>query len=155
MGITIDKLTIFNNTAYTSIINGFIDIQNSNTKSYVQIANVTAEGNSINTEITSRNLYIFSVSNINKLLISDVTFYNNIWTPFVLRSDKKSLNWQALYLHLSGNLFFWQNSGLFGGACALYNLDVIANSRDEAVTVFKGNSAVYGGALYIYRLTLS
>ena len=56
--ITIDKLTILNNTAYTSIINGFIDIQNSNTKSYVQITNVTAKGNSVNTEITSRNLYI-------------------------------------------------------------------------------------------------
>ena len=150
--ITIDKLTVLNNTAYTSIINGFIDIQNTNTKSYVQITNVTAKGNSVNTEITSSNLYVFSVTNINKLLISDVTFYNNIGTPIVLRSDKKSLG--KLHLYLSGILLFGQNSGLFGGACALYNLDVIANIRGETVGDFKGNSAVYGGAVYIQTYSI-
>lgn len=62
MHITIDKLTIMNNTAYTSTINGFIDIENSNTKSDVKIISVTAKGNSANTDVTSNNLYIFSVS---------------------------------------------------------------------------------------------
>lgn len=52
----------------------------------------------------------------------------------------------SFILHLSGILLFEQNSGLFGGACAFYNLEVIANTRgEEAVGVFKGNSALYGG----------
>lgn len=56
----------------------------------------------------------------------------------------------SFILHLSGILLFEQNSGLFGGACAFYNLEVIANTRgEEAVGVFKGNSALYGGVVYL------
>lgn len=61
----------------------------------------------------------------------------------------------SFILHLSGILLFEQNSGLFGGVCAFYNLEVIANTRgEEAVGVFKGNSVLYGRVVYLQTYSI-
>ena len=156
LSIIVDKLTVANNTAAT--IDGFIsfvNLQLHNLDFDICITNVTAEGNIANTDITSNdfNSYIFSVSNVDKMYISDVTFYNNVGTPIVLRSDNSPLG--QLYLHLSGNLLFVQNSGLFGGACAFYNIQITLGTRGQARVKFQENAAVYGGAVYIQTRSIT
>ena len=54
------------------------------------------------------------------------------------------------YLTLSGSLLFAHNTGLLGGAVSLLNHQVYVDPISTPVLTFIGNSAVYGGAVYLH-----
>ena len=140
-------------------------IDNENTASQ-QLFSVTVAGlGSMSTEVTLAKLLIknnivstiepneppdkltqavISLSDIHHLLLTDSTFINNSGTSFILITDNMVVS--PVVLELEGNIVFQNNTGLFGGACALHNIAV--NTSGTGTIIFENNAAIYGGALY-------
>ena len=86
---------------------------------------------------------VISLLGIDHLLFTDSTFINNSGTSFFLTDTSVAF---PPALELKGKIIFQNNTGLFGGACALHNIAV--DTRGTGTIVFENNAAIYGGALY-------
>ena len=92
---------------------------------------------------------VISLSSIYHLLFTDSTFINNSGTSFIITDNVIVF---PAALQLEGNIVFYNNTGLFGGACALRNIAV--DTRGTGKIVFENNVAIYGGALYFDSVLL-
>ena len=120
----------------------------------VAINNLSVTGN--NVENTQQVSYtagvletsVFSFSKADQVQIINSTFANNHGTVFTFKSngDKTSLS-------LNGNIYFTNNTGVLGGACALNN--VLIQTDAVGNVIFDRNRGVYGGALYLNNIALS
>ena len=92
---------------------------------------------------------VLHLVNINKVVFLDyATFQSNLGTSLFVESHDvlRSTSFCAL-----GNLNFWQNSGLLGGAMALRGVSI--DTMCKSKVLFKNNYSIYGGALYLKNTT--
>ena len=142
--VSMDNIIIINNTAGN--IKGFVSVEATDRFSMC-INNITAEGNVVGIGLPQiSQSSIFSLSDIKDMSISNATFRNNLGTPIIFLSSE---SYEELYLTISGNLSFVQNTGLYGGAFAIYNLYLFLDLTLPSLVIFKENSALFGGAVYI------
>ena len=147
------KTTIRNNMA-TSVLVGFIGL---NSEVFYKMAVVLKEivvhnniivntGSAYELPIGDIRSTILNLANVNQIQIEDSSFSNNQGTALAVTPKNKT------WLSIRGENNFINNTGVLGGACNLGDVHVMIKTNR---TVFEGNSAVYGGALYLNNTTLS
>ena len=114
----------------------------------INIQSLTAVNNSVNTVKLMKFIgslsSIFAIINIDEVHIVNVNFTQNLGTPLLIQTEQELGD---AILSISGNLMFYENFGLLGGACGLQN--VLINISHQSILVFNSNHASLGGALYL------
>ena len=87
---------------------------------------------------------VFNFSGIEEVIIEDSSFSDNQGTPLAIQNYKGQTRMQ-----LNGGINFTNNTGILGGACRLHPMHFMIESNTEGKIVFEGNSALYGGAVYL------
>ena len=118
----------------------------------VKLAKLLIENNVVSTSEPSKPpdeiwglQAVVSILDIRHLLFTDSTFRNNSGTSFIVVSTGHYVSLPPV-LELEGKIVFQNNTGLFGGACALHSIAV--DTSGTGTIVFENNAAIYGGALY-------
>ena len=145
--IVIEKLHLIDNENTASVQLFKVDGSGS-TSTEVTLAKLLIKNNIVSTIEPNEppdelRQAVISLSGIHHLLFTDSTFINNSGTSFILTDDVVV---SPAALELKGNIVFQNNTGLFGGACALCNIAV--NTSGTGKIVFENNIAIYGGALF-------
>ena len=147
------KTIIRNNTA-TSVLVEFIGL-NSEVfyKMAVALKKIVVYNNLIVSayELPIRDIRstILHLAVVHQIQIEDSSFSNNKGTALAV-TPKQNKN--KTCLSIRGEINFTNNTGVLGGACNLDDVHVMIKTNS---TVFEGNSAVYGGALYLNNTALS
>ena len=93
---------------------------------------------------------ILNLSMVDQVSIEDSSFSHNQGTPLTFKPNNKKMQ-----LSLNGEIHFTNNTGVMGGACNLYNVHIVIETKAEVNVIFEENTGVYGGALYLDDITIS
>ena len=114
----------------------------------VTLRNLSVDSNTVdNTQPTQTRSEHASVIDIySSLLINlaNLSFTNNNGTSLMLQKTQMFI--------LKGTVLFRHNTGVFGGACALYDVPILPldnNIVKTLVFIFEENKGIFGGALYL------
>ena len=147
--LTLYDTIIKNNTA-TSVLVEFNGLYRYKYFSMtVILKDLLVDGNLVTNTQRAYAASIISLSTVDEVLIENSSFLGNQGTPLTVTHNEKT------YLSLEGEIYFINNTGVFGGGCGLHNANVMIQRNDEVNIIFQDNSGVYGGAVYLNNTTIS
>ena len=148
--IKLDEIIISNNTAASVLVRLKSYIVDELGNLQVTIDNLSVIGNNAKTSSTAGVLdsSVFRFTKAEYVKIHNSNFVNNHGTVFTLESNGIKIS-----LYLYGNIYFINNTGLLGGACALNNVLIQRDTMGNVI--FDRNRGAYGGALYLNNIALS
>ena len=109
---------------------------------------ITNTGSAYELPLGDMKSSLVTLSMVDQIQVEDSRFSNNQGTALTVTQ----INELKTFMTLKSLINFTNNTGVLGGACNLHNVHMMIETNNS---IFEGNSAVYGGALYLNNTKLS